>query len=203
MRKRIGLLLYVVGGLVLSFAIGRYGVGLAKADDAREAWDAAEGRMAVAMARSAALHHGMRETPVDGAPVARLVIPRLDLDEIVLEGVDADDLNAEPGHVTGSAYPGEAGNAVISAHRDRHFNHLDALDLGDTIVTESGTHQDKWVVVSKRVVGKNDRALFRTADATLTLTTCWPIRYLGPAPERLIITAKPIRAKQTRVASAS
>ena len=203
MRKRIGLLLYVVGGLVLSFAIGRYGVGMAKADDARQAWDAAEGRVAVALARSAALHHGMRETPVDGAPVARLVIPRLDLDEIVLEGVDADELNAEPGHVTGSAYPGEPGNAVISAHRDRHFNHLDALDLGDTIVTESGTHQDKWVVVSKRVVGKDDRALFRTSDPTLTLTTCWPIRYLGPAPERLIVTAKPIRAKPARVASAS
>jgi sortase A len=145
----------------------------------------------------------MRETPVDGAPVARIVIPRIDLDEIVLEGVDGDELNAEPGHLSGSAYPGEPGNAVISAHRDRHFNHLDALDVGDTIVTESGTHRDSWVVVSKRVVGKNDRALFSTPDATLTLTTCWPIRYLGPAPERLIVTAKPMRRHQTRVASAS
>jgi sortase A len=203
MRKRIGLLLYVVGGLLLSFAVGRYGVGVARADQAREAWDAAEGKAAVALARSAALHHGMRETPVDGAPVARIVIPRIDLDEIVLEGVDGDELNAEPGHLSGSAYPGEPGNAVISAHRDRHFNHLDAVEVGDTIVTESGTHHDSWVVVSKRVVGKNDRALFSTPDATLTLTTCWPIRYLGPAPERLIVTAKPLRRKQTRVASAS
>jgi sortase A len=203
MRKRIGLLLYVVGGLLLSFAVGRYGVGVARADQAREAWDAAEGKAAVALARSAALHHGMRQTPVDGAPVARIVIPKIDLDEIVLEGVDGDELNAEPGHLSGSAYPGEPGNAVISAHRDRHFNHLDALDVGDTIVTESGTHHDSWVVVSKRVVGKNDRALFSTPDATLTLTTCWPIRYLGPAPERLIVTAKPLRRKQTRVASAS
>jgi sortase A len=203
MRKRIGLLLYVLGGLLLSFTIGRYGVGMAKADQAREAWDDAEGKAAVALARSVTLHHGMRETPVDGAPVARLVIPRLDLDEIVLEGIEADELNAEPGHLTGSAYPGEDGNAVISAHRDRHFNHLDALGVGDTIVTESGTHHDSWVVVAKRVVGKDERVLFPTTDATLTLTTCWPIRYLGPAPERLIVTAKPIRGKQTRVASAS
>lgn len=194
MRKRIGLLLYVVGGLLLSFAVGRYGVGVARADQAREAWDAAEGKAAVALARSAALHHGMRETPVDGAPVARIVIPRIDLDEIVLEGVDGDELNAEPGHLSGSAYPGEPGNAVISAHRDRHFNHLDAVEVGDTIVTESGTHHDSWVVVSKRVVGKNDRALFSTPDATLTLTTCWPIRYVGPAPDRLILTAKPVLA---------
>jgi len=203
MRKRIGLLLYVVGGLLLSFAVGRYGVGIAKADQARQAWDDAEGRAAVAVARSAALHHGMRETPVDGAPVARIVIPSLDLDEIVLEGVDADELNAEPGHLTGSAYPGEAGNAVISAHRDRHFNHLDVLAVGDTIVTESGTHHDTWVVVAKRVVDKDARALFQTPDATLTLTTCWPIRYMGPAPERLIVTAKPVHRTQARVASAS
>jgi LPXTG-site transpeptidase (sortase) family protein len=203
MRKRIGLLLYVVGGLLLSFTVGRYGVGMAKADQARQAWDEAEGRAAVALARSTALHHGMQETPVDGAPVARLMIPRLDLDEIVLEGVDADELNAEPGHLTGSAYPGEPGNAVISAHRDRHFNHLDVLEVGDTIVTESGTHRNSWLVVAKRVVGKNDRALFRTTDATLTLTTCWPIRYVGPAPERLIVTAKPIRTRPTRVAAAS
>ena len=69
MRKRIGLLLYVLGGLMLSFAVGRYGVGVAKADSAREAWDAAEGRAAVALARSIALHHGMRETQIGRAHV--------------------------------------------------------------------------------------------------------------------------------------
>jgi LPXTG-site transpeptidase (sortase) family protein len=191
MRRRIGLLLYVVGGLLLSFSAGRYGVGFLRADQARREWDAAEAKEAVAMARSVALHHGVRESLVAGAPVAHLVFPRLDLDEIVLEGVDGDELNAGPGHLTGSAYPGEQGNAVISAHRDRHFNHLDALQVGDTIVTESGTHRTSWVVVAKRVVDKDAKALFGTSDATLTLTTCWPIRYLGPAPDRLIITAKP------------
>jgi sortase A len=203
MRKRIGLLLYVVGGLLLSFSVGRYGVGAYKADQARQAWDAAEAREAVALARSVSLHHGQRESLLAGAPVARLVIPRLDLDEIVLEGVDGNELNAGPGHLTGSAYPGESGNAVISAHRDRHFNHLDALQVGDTIVTESGTYRNGWVVVSKRVVDKDDRVLFRTADATLTLTTCWPIRYLGPAPDRLIVTAKPIARGKARGATAA
>jgi sortase (surface protein transpeptidase) len=45
------------------------------------------------------------------------------------------------------------------------------------------------------VIDKDDPALFRTRDATLTLTTCWPIRYLGPAPDRLIITAKPLSSR--------
>lgn len=201
MRKRIGLLLYVLGGLLLSFSGGRYGVGMWKADQARQAWDAAEAREAVSLARSVALHHGRPEPLVVGAPVARLVIPRLDLDEIVLEGVDGDELNAGPGHLTGTAYPGEQGNSVISAHRDRHFNHLDALEVGDTIVTESGTHSNSWIVVSKRVVDKDDRVLFGTPDATLTLTTCWPIRYLGPAPDRLIVTAKAVAKRAGAAAS--
>lgn len=194
-RKPVGLALYVSGGLMLSFAGGRYAVGAYQADMARTAWSQSEARAAVALARSMVLHHGHRETLVAGAPMARVVIPRIGLDAIVLEGVGGDELNAGPGHLPGSAYPGEQGNSVISAHRDRHFNHLDALDVGDTVITESGTHVTTWEVVAKRVVDKNDRALFRTRDATLTLTTCWPIRYVGPAPERLILTAKPIRQR--------
>jgi LPXTG-site transpeptidase (sortase) family protein len=193
MRKRIGLLLYAFGGLLLSFVGGRYALGAFRADQARQSWDMAEARAAVAVARSVALQHGRPKSLLAGAPVARIVIPRLDLDEIVLEGVENEELNAGPGHLTGTAYPGEPGNSIISAHRDRHFNHLDAVQVGDTIVTESGTYRDSWVVVAKRVVDKDARALFPTKDATLTLTTCWPIRYVGPAPERLIVTAKPIR----------
>jgi sortase A len=47
-------------------------------------------------------------------------------------------------------------------------------------------------VISIRVVDADAPALIRTADPTLTLTTCWPIRYVGTAPERLIVTAKPV-----------
>jgi sortase A len=125
-----------------------------------------------------------------------MVIPAIDLDEIVLQGVDDDALNAGPGHLAGSVFPGERGNSVISAHRDRHFNRLGELQVGDTIRTESGRHEVSWVVVSKRVIQRDRPALFTFADPTLTLTTCWPIRYLGPAPERLIVTAKPLRGAE-------
>jgi sortase (surface protein transpeptidase) len=30
----------------------------------------------------------------------------------------------------------------------------------------------------------------------LTLTTCWPTRYVGPAPERLLLTAEPVSMKE-------
>lgn len=201
MRKRLGLLLFASGGLLLAFATARYTIGMMRADAARSAWNDAEARATVALARSMAAPHP--EVALDvGAPVARIVIPRIDLDEIVLEGVDGDELNAGPGHLPGSVLPGERGNSVISAHRDRHFNHLDALSVGDTIRTESGRYANTWVIVSTRVLDKDAPALFNTRGPTLTLTTCWPIRYLGPAPDRLIVTARPVEPRgQPRGAS--
>jgi sortase A len=47
-----------------------------------------------------------------------------------------------------------------------------------------------WVVVARRVVRSDEPALFSTREPELTLTTCWPVRYLGPAPDRLVITAR-------------
>ena len=69
---------------------------------------------------------------------------------------------------------------------------LGEIRVGDTVFTESGARSDTWVVISKRVIGAHDPALFRTSDETLTLTTCWPIRYFGTAPQRLLVTAKPV-----------
>ena len=201
MRKILGLAFFVSGGLVLSFTAGRYAVGIARADQARETWDQAEARGVVAHARAVAMRHIAQPSPVSGAPVGRLLIPRIDLDDIMIEGVDAEDLNAGPGHLPGSVLPGERGNSVVSAHRDRHFSHFDALNVGDTIVTESRAGRTTWTIVSQRVVGKDDPALFWTSDATLTLTTCWPIRYVGSAPSRLIVTAKPVGASAVRILS--
>lgn len=206
MRKALGYVLFICGAFLLSFAAGRYAAGWYGAEQAREAWDRNEARVAVEHALNMAHRTGTPESLVEGSPVARLVIDRIGLDAIVLEGVDGDDLNAGPGHLPGSVFPGEAGNSVISAHRDRHFDHLDEVQVGDTIRTESGELRTRWIVVGRRIVVRTQPALFATDEPTLTLTTCWPIRYLGPAPERLIVTARPLtraRWRPQRVAMSS
>jgi sortase A len=181
---------------MLSFSAGRYVAGAIDASHARDAWNAAEAKVTVALASHA---EQANETIDDGAPVARLVIPSIDLDEIVLEGSGA--LNAGPGHLPTSVLPGQPGNSIISGERDRHFNHLDAVSAGDTVFTESGRGRDAWIVVAKRIVGRDDRDAVRTGDTTLTLTTSWPIRYVGPAPERLIVTATRVTRPAARVAT--
>jgi LPXTG-site transpeptidase (sortase) family protein len=191
-HRMAGHTLLIVGGLLISFAGSRYAVGAVVQDEARRVWEAANAHAALNAARSLALVEGDHAAPVVGAPVARLVIPRIGLDEIVLEGIDDESMNGGPGHLPGSPLPGDAGNAIISAHRDRHFKHLGDLAIGDTVRTESGSHAAVWVIVSRRVVDKDTPALFPSTGAMLTLTTCWPIRFLGPAPDRLIVTAKPL-----------
>lgn len=191
-RRLAGVALALSGALMLGYAATGYARGVLARDAARAAWDAAEARRAVLGVQSLTVGGDHRSTFALGAPVARLVIPRLGLDEIVVEGVGDDELRAGPGHVPGSAMPGEAGNAVISAHRDRHFHALDELRAGDTLRTTSGAGEAVWVVTGRRVVDKDAPALFASRSARLTLTTCWPVRYLGPAPERLIVTAEPL-----------
>jgi sortase A len=126
-----------------------------------------------------------------GTPVARLLIPAIDLDEIVMEGVGPLELNGGPGHFPGSALPGDSGNSIVSAHRDRHFRRVGELVVGSRIRTETRAGGTEWVVTERRVISRDTPALFEESEATLTLTTCWPLRYFGPAPDRLLIIAKP------------
>lgn len=186
--RRAGALLVTAGAALLVVAGSSYARAALARDAARVQWEEDQARRAADAARRAG-DGGAPWPTARGAPVARLVIPRLGLDEIVVAGVGDVELRAGPGHLPGSALPGARGNAIVSAHRDRHFRPLARLASGDTIVTESEAGRVEWVVTGLRVVGAGEPALFDTDAPTLTLTTCWPIRLLGPAPDRLIVTA--------------
>jgi sortase A len=186
-RRLAGSLLTAIGGLLLLVVVATQATAALSRDRARADWAAEEARLA---AESARAPRGDESRPTArGAPIGRLLIPSIGLDEVVVEGVEERQLVAGPGHLPGSALPGEEGNAILSAHRDRHFRALDELAIGDTIVTQTRRHQVVWRITERRVVTAAARVLRRSDTARLTLTTCWPVRYLGPAPDRLIITA--------------
>ena len=191
MRRRIGALLCIGGAALLVHAGSTYARGALARSGARAAWERAEAQRAVRDARL--IDDGEQSTVVRaGSPIARLIIPTLGLDEVVVEGVGDDELNAGPGHLPGSALPGDRGNAVVSAHRDRHFSSLGDLRIGDTVYTETESQRTRWVVTKRRVVGAGRPALFSSDEPLLTLTTCWPIRYFGSAPDRLLVEASPV-----------
>ncbi|MDP2210975.1 MAG: class E sortase [Candidatus Aquicultor sp.] len=124
-------------------------------------------------------------------PFARIVIPKIDLDAIVVEGVGTEALKLGPGHMEETAHPGEHGNMVISGHRvtySRPFFYLDELGKGDLILVSDATEQYAYYVVETKVVKPTEISVIDpTEDRTLTLTTCNP-RF--SARTRLIIVAK-------------
>lgn len=189
-RQIAGRILFIGGGVIVAFTGARYVSGAVAQDRARREWEGRAAHAAMSLAWETSTRVRVSQTVTDGGPVARLIIPKIGLDDIVLEGVGSGVLNGGPGHYPGSPLPGNRGNAIISAHRDRHFRRLGELAIGDTVRTESDSRIATWVITSRRVLDKGAAALFPASVPVLTLTTCWPIEYLGSAPDRLILTAR-------------
>jgi len=128
--------------------------------------------------------------PEDRAVVGRIEIPRIGLKAMILEGVSPRTLALAVGHIPGTALPGKIGNAGIAGHRDTFFRGLQGIHENDGIVVTTLDGSYRYRVNSRAVVGPRDtRVLEDSAQPSLTLVTCYPFRYLGPAPERFIVHA--------------
>jgi len=141
-------------------------------------------------------------TPVNVAPgeaLARIRIPKIGVDKLVVEGVAVDDLRKGPGHYRSTPQPGQAGNAAIAGHRTTYgapFSRIDELAPGDKITVT--TLQGTWSYV---VIGAPDDpssghfivkptdvwVLDDFSDNRLTLTACHP---KFSADQRIVVVAK-------------
>lgn len=128
---------------------------------------------------------------VEGEAAAVIGIPKIGLDEVVVEGVGVEDLKKGVGHYPDTKMPGETGNAALAGHRTTYgapFNRIDELSTGDeiTVTTRAGTF--RYAVMEKKIVTPEAvEVLDDTPDNRLTLTTCHPKL---SAAERLIVIAQ-------------
>ena len=102
---------------------------------------------------------------------------------MVLEGDGDGVLQKAVGHVPTTAFPGGPGNVVIAGHRDTFFRALRKIRNDDDIIftTTQGTYN--YQVASIEEVGPQDVQVLRASlHPTLTLVTCYPFDYIGPAP---------------------
>lgn len=135
--------------------------------------------------------------------LTRLTIPAIKLDAVVVEGVNRKDLLMGPGHLPDTPEPGQTGNAVISAHRDTFFRHIHELKKGDYIVVQRAGRQFRYEVTGKKILQPDDVWVTKpTPDSQLTLLTCYPTYYIGPAPERLAVFSKLVDASRGEERSA-
>jgi sortase A len=129
--------------------------------------------------------------PQLGDTVAKLSIPRLGAEIYVVEGTDAKDLRLGPGHMPGTALPGEKGNCVIAGHRDTHFRVLRNIRQGDEITLETPEGRYVYTVDGTEIVRPtNVSSLQPSESGVLHLITCYPFYYVGSAPKRFIVHAK-------------
>ncbi len=119
----------------------------------------------------------------NGEVIAKLLIPKIDLDWYVVQGVGKDDLAKGPGHFRETPMPGQLGNAAIAGHRTTHgapFGDLNELAPGDliTVIMANGSGTFTYSVTGTVIVSPSEyAAVIPTVDftvATLTLATCHP-----------------------------
>jgi len=136
---------------------------------------------------------------VQGAALGELRIPRLGLAAVIVQGDSAGVLQRGVGHLSETALPGEAGNVVLAGHRDTFFRPLQGIRAGDVITIRTSTADVDYIVESTAVVAPDAVDVLRaTSRRTLTLVTCFPFHYVGPAPRRFVVRAVEVASSAPR-----
>jgi sortase A len=131
---------------------------------------------------------------VDGSAIGEIQIQRLGLRAIVAQGDSPSVLQRAVGHLPETALPGESGNVVLAGHRDTFFRPLRRVRAGDAITLKTRNGDFEYLVESTAVVPPSDvQVLEPTGGRTLTLITCFPFSYVGPAPDRFIVRAREMK----------
>jgi sortase A len=126
-----------------------------------------------------------------GDVLGRIDIPRLGMSFAVLQGTSWRTLRLGAGHIEGTPLPGESGNSGIAGHRDTFFRDLRNIREHDEIQLQTATGVLQYKVDWTKVVQPDDvSVLAPSADSALTLVTCYPFYFVGPASERFIVHAR-------------
>jgi sortase A len=126
-----------------------------------------------------------------GEVMGQIEIPSLTLKAVVLNGDSPELLRRGVGHLSETPMPGEWGNVALAGHRDTFFRPLRHIRAGDVITLRTFKGETfRYRVESTSVVSPTDIEVLRPSNRReLTLITCFPFEYVGPAPNRFIVRA--------------
>jgi sortase A len=130
---------------------------------------------------------------IDSAPpLGILTINKINLQVPIYNGTDDVTLDRGAGRIKGMAKMDEDGNLGISGHRDGFFRGMKDVQVGDDIDIETTRGTENYEVTSIIIIPKEDASVLApTTEKKLTIVTCYPFYFVGHAPKRLIVTAKP------------
>lgn len=132
--------------------------------------------------------------PLDGETIGLLEIPKIEGLLPIIEGTDEDELEKGVGHLKSSTYPGQKDQIVLSGHRDTVFRKMGELEVGDSVVLKLTYGTFLYEITDLKIVDEDDRTIIQSTypREELILSTCFPFTYVGPAPQRYVITALPV-----------
>src|SRR5690625_556342 len=142
-----------------------------------------------------------RSTPIDdlfspktGDTVGILDIEKIDAELPIVEGTDEDELEIGVGHYKDTVYPTQNDQILLSGHRDTVFRRMGELEIGDTMTIKLPYGDFTYEIYETFIVDADDTTVIKSTapDEVLTVSTCYPFQYVGSAPDRYIINAKPI-----------
>ncbi len=184
--------------VIAGVAVGAYSISQIKEMNAYSGSTALSKQVLPELAPSA-LHSETRINPQEiynqvsisrGSYLGKITIPALKQTLPIYQGTEDSQLKMGIGHYEKSVLPGVADNSVLSGHRDSVFSQLGKLKLGELITVETVAGNFTYKISRFRIVGADDRTVIvPTKTAVLTLTTCYPFRYIGSAPKRFIVSA--------------
>ncbi|PYI50080.1 class D sortase [Paenibacillus flagellatus] len=209
MRKILGAILAISGTIILSLAIFQYAEHRTSINKAM-----AQANVLIDMSREGDLYveeeqvslAGKAESAPESAPLADrkafdpkpndvigiLQIPKLKADLPIIEGTDEEMLDKGVGHYSASVFPSDGEQIVLSGHRDIVFRNFDKLAVGDRFIVKLPYGTFEYEIKSTDIVDKDDTTVIGPMGTeVLVVTTCYPFRYVGDAPERYIMYAYP------------
>lgn len=136
----------------------------------------------------------------DTWPIARLIVPRLGIDQIVLEGAYGRTLAFGPAHVKSQSDARE-GTVILTGHRDTHFAFLEHVQTGERFVLQSSNgHIRSYRVSDHRIVdSRSGRIPLDREHPALVLVTCYPFHTAIPGgPLRVVVTAEAVDSEMER-----
>ena len=109
----------------------------------------------------------------------------------VLPGTRSQILRLGIGHLAGIPLPGETGNVGIAGHRDTFFRGLKDSGKNDEIQLQTASGVLRYEVDWMKVVANDDEECpsLPPPESALTLVTCYPFYFVGPAPKRFVVRA--------------
>ena len=147
-------------------------------------------------------HSGEPHAPwpwADTHPIARLQIPKLEYDEIVLDDATPRTLAFGPALLLSGTAIGKPGNVVLAGHRTSWFRPLEKIAQGDRIqitwfdTRQGGLFERTYTVDLIQVVEPQDVTLLSpTSEDALTLVTCYPFGSSPRSPLRYMVRASPL-----------